>query len=569
MTSALFLLNAVVSLLVASGIAALQHPLISSPRQSDGPLFPPLIDATLADLSTCLERGVFTSVDLVQAYIARIKETNDLLHAVTEINPDALTIAASLDAARRDGQVLGPLHGIPVLIKNNIATSDKMNNTAGSYALLGATVPSDSTVASKLRKAGAVILGKSNLSQWSGARSENSSSGWSAHGGQTQGAYYPAQSPCGSSAGSGVAASLGLAWAALGTETSGSIQCPACYNNVVGIKPTVGLTSRHLVIPISEHQDTVGPLARTVEDAAFLLQAIVGKDKFDNYTSAIPFDVDDFPDYVSACQTSALRGKRIAVTRGVIDTDEIGLPDEVAEPLMTTFNESLDIIRSAGATVVDDIFLPGWKDFVEGDFVTSVLLADFFTVMPRYLSHLETNPHNISSLRDISSFTHSYPDEEYPARDTKIFDHTLEQRKNNTDYNVWTNRTLGLRLAGTMGILGAMKNYSLDAIVLPTYFAEDPPAMLGTPAVTVPMGRYPDEMPIVKNRFGNLVEFGPNVPFGISFLGESFTEEKLIGMAYAFEQRTMIRQKVHPYLQPKTEIADVVGARLKSVELEL
>ncbi|KAG8162126.1 hypothetical protein KVR01_007891 [Diaporthe batatas] len=568
MNSGLYLLNAVLSLLASRAVAELQHP-PNAPHQSAAPLFPSLIDATLADLSTGLENGAFTSVDLVQTYVARIQETNGVLHAVTEINPDALAIAASLDAARRDGQVFGPLHGIPVLIKNNIATSDKMNNTAGSYALLGATVPYDSSVAAKLRKAGAVILGKSNLSQWSDARSENSSNGWSAHGGQTQGAYHPAQDPCGSSAGSGVAASLGLAWAALGTETSGSIQCPACYNNVVGIKPTVGLTSRHLVIPISEHQDTVGPLARTVEDAAFLLQAIVGRDEFDNYTAAIPFDSGYFPDYVSACQTSALNGKRIGVTRSVIDMDEMGVPDEATEPLMTAFNGSLDIIRSAGATVVDDIFLPGWKPFMEGDYATSVLFADFFTVMPRYLSHLEANPHNISSLRDISRFTHRYPYEDYPARDTAIFDRTLEKSKNNTDYDVWMNRTHALRLAGTMGILGAMKNYSLDAIVLPTYFAAYPPAILGTPAVTVPMGRYPDDMPIVKNRFGNLVGFGPNIPFGISFLGESFTEEKLIGMAYAFEQRTMVRKQVHPYLQPKTEIADVIGTRWQAMELEL
>lgn len=235
MTGAPDLLTAILSLLAASAVAALQHP-FTSPRPRVATSFQPLIDATLADLSTGLESGAFTSVDLVQTYIARIKETNHMLHAVTEINPDALSIAASLDAARRDGHVFGPLHGIPVLIKNNIATSDRMNNTAGSYALLGATVPYDSTVAAKLRKAGAIILGKSNLSQWSDARSANTSNGWSAHGGQTQGAYYPGQDPCGSSAGSGVATSLGLAWAALGTETSGSIQCPACYNNVVGSK---------------------------------------------------------------------------------------------------------------------------------------------------------------------------------------------------------------------------------------------------------------------------------------------------------------------------------------------
>lgn len=306
-----------------------------------------------------------------------------------------------------------------------------------------------------------------------------------------------------------------------------------------------------------------------MKDAAVLLGAIVGKDGLDNYTSAIPFDADDFPDYVSACQLSALSGKRIGVTRGVIDTNDLGVPEEAVGPLMTAFNESLDIIRSAGATVVDDIFLPGWKPFIDGQYMLTALFADLLTEIPRYFSHLETNPHNISSLRDISKFTHHHPDEEYPARDTLIFDGALKDGRNNTHPDVWLNRTLALHLTGSMGILGAMKNYSLDAIVLPTCFAEYPPAMLGTPAVTVPMGRYPDDMPIIKNHFGNLVGFGPNVPFGISFLGEIFTEEKLIGMAYAFEQRTMVRQKVHPYLHPKTEIGDIVGARLQAVELKL
>lgn len=331
----------------------------------------------------------------------------------------------------------------------------------------------------------------------------------------------------------------------------------------------MGLTSRHLVIPISEHQDTVGPLARTVKDAAFLLSAIVGKDSFDNYTSAIPFDTDKFPDYVAACQLSSLRGKRIGVTRGVIDFDEVGAPKEAETPLMTAFNSSLDTIRSAGATVVDDIFLSGWEQFVEHKYMTRSLEADLLTDIPKYLSHLDKNPNNISSLGDVSNFTHNYPREDYPTRDTYVFDVALEDGRDNTHHDVWLNRTIGLRLAGSMGISGAMKNYSLDAIVLPAYFASYPPAMIGTPAVTVPLGRYPDDMPIVKNDFGNLVQLGPNVPFGISFLGESFSEEKLIGMAYAFEQRTMVRQKVNPYLHPKTEIRDVVQARLESVELEL
>lgn len=209
--------------------------------------YPRLIEADLEELVTGLEKGLFTSVDLVKTYVARIKEVNDTLHAVTELNPDAIEIATSLDAMRQNGTILSPLHGIPILIKNNIATMDKMNNTAGSWSLVGAKVPRDSTLAAKLRKAGAVILGKTNLSQWANYRSDNTSNGWSAYGGQTYAAYYPKQDPSGSSSGSGVSSSIGLALAALGSETDGSILSPSDVNNLVGIKPTVGLTSRYLV----------------------------------------------------------------------------------------------------------------------------------------------------------------------------------------------------------------------------------------------------------------------------------------------------------------------------------
>lgn len=235
----------------------------------DGKPFPPLIEATLEDLVKGLESGLFTSVDLVNAYTARIMEVNSTLKMVTYLNPDALTIAATSDAQRAAGLSKGPLHGIPILIKNNIATKDLMPNTAGSYALVGAVVPEDSTMAAKLRKAGAIILGKTNLSQWANFRSDNTSNGWTADGGQTEGAYFPGEDPSGSSSGSGVSSSLGLALAALGTETDGSIVSPSNFNNLVGIKPSVGLTSRHLVVPISEHQDTVGPMARTARYLMF------------------------------------------------------------------------------------------------------------------------------------------------------------------------------------------------------------------------------------------------------------------------------------------------------------
>lgn len=524
------------------------------------PPLPPLLDATLEQLARGLEDGSFTSVDLVRAYIARIRETHDDLHAVTEINPDALAIAGSLDASRRAGRVRGPLHGVPVLLKNNIATADRMGTTAGSFALLGAAVPEDSTVAARLRRAGAVLLGKSNLSQWSDARSRNTSSGWSAHGGQTRGAYRPDQMPCGSSAGSGVAASVGLAWAALGTETAGSIQCPACFNNVVGIKPTVGLTSRHLVVPISEHQDTVGPLARTVRDAAHLLSAIAGADSNDNYTSAIPFAGARLPDYVKACRPSALEGRRIGVPRELLDfRDLVGDAEGVVEPLMAAFNRSLDTIRSAGAVIVDDVPLPGWERFSRGTYMQDTMRADLLAGVARYLSRLTSNPNNLTSLDDVRRFTRSYGPEEWPSRDTAVWDAAIAAGMDNTSPLFWSNRTAGLRLSGELGILGALRNHSLDALVLPTYSALSAPSMVGSPAVTVPMGALPDGTPVRWSDRGDLVQLGPNVPFGISFLGDLFSEETLIGIAYAFEQRTDVRHAVRPYVRPRTELRDVVG----------
>lgn len=331
----------------------------------NGTSFPSLFDVTLEELIVGLESKLFTSKDLVnvsrdfecfhrltdQAYVARINEVNGTLHAITQLNPDASSIASQLDAERANGTVRGPLHGIPIIIKNNIATADKMDNTAGSFALAGAKVTRDSTIAAKLRKAGAVILGKANLSQWANFRSDNSTNGWSAIGGQVYGAYYYDQDPSGSSSGSAVSSSIGLSLAALGTETDGSIIGPSDANNVVGIKPTVGLTSRDLVIPISQHQDTVGPIARTVKDAAYILSAIAGYSPYDNYTSAIPYPNHAIPDYTAACNFSALRGKRIGIPRNVFD-----IPPVIRSPMnaiIKRFNSYvIPVLSDAGAIIV-------------------------------------------------------------------------------------------------------------------------------------------------------------------------------------------------------------------------
>lgn len=529
----------------------------SSSTAIDGQPFPPLIEATLEDLKFGLESGLFTSVDLVNAYTARIMEVNSTLKMVTELNPDALAAAEETDSMRAQGTILSPLHGIPILLKNNIATADKMSNTAGSYALVGAGVPEDSTVAAKLRKAGAIILGKTNLSQWANYRSNNSSNGWSAYGGQTQGAYFPGQDPSGSSSGSGVASSLGLALASLGTETDGSIVSPSDVNNLVGIKPTVGLTSRYLVIPISEHQDTVGPMARTVKDAAYILATIAGPDDKDNYTSAIPFD--STPDYVGACDSSALRGKRIGVPRNLFD---ITGAEELYGPVVAAFNASLDVLRDSGAEVVDNIHLEGYDTLANANFENIVLMADFITDLPKYTSELTVDPNNITSVAALQAFTQAFALEAWPERDTKIWQSAIDLGYGNESPEFWSNYTADLYYGGTLGITGALTNLSLDALVMPTTFSSMLPAIIGAPIVTVPLGRYPENTTVLPNRFGNLNDTAPNKPFGLAFLGEHFSEERLIGLAYAFEQRTLVRNTIQPWMAPVTELADIVEKRV-------
>lgn len=508
---------------------------------------------------------------------------------MTQLNPDASSIAATLDAERANGTVRGPLHGIPILIKNNIATADAMDNTAGSYALAGAKVPRDSTIAAKLRQAGAIILGKANLSQWANFRSDNSSNGWSAIGGQVVGAYFPGQDPSGSSSGSAVSSSLGLALATLGSETDGSIISPSdskycnyrtrfwCteakynqqqltskpVNNVVGIKPTVGLTSRDLVIPISQHQDTVGPIARTVTDAAYLLTAIAGYSPYDNYTSAIPFPNHITPDYTTALNFSALRGARIGIPRNVFDT-----PANRASPyaaILETFDTyALPVLRAAGAIIIDNTTWPGYN-LEPANASTIVLNSDFITDLPAYLSQLTFNPQNIHSVSDVRNFTQHFPLEDYPDRDTAVWDNALDYYggQNNTNPNFWSNYTLLQYLAGPLGLTGSLTNHSLDALIMPTYFASHFPALLGSPVISVPLGSYPNGTNVTMNSRGDLNETGPGIPFGLSFMAERFSEMKLIGLAYAFEQRTNVRGKVAPLAQnlPRTEIVDVLGQK--------
>lgn len=545
-----------VSLLLATAAAAGAG--VPKAARGRAASFPPLLDATLEDLREGLDNGLFTSTDLVKAYLARIQEVNPTLKAVLELNPDALAIAAEADAARRRGPAVHkPLLGIPILVKDIIGTDDQMNTTAGSYALLGSKVAEDSTVVKKLRRAGAVILGKTNLSEWSYTRGFNIPAGWSAYGGQTLGAYFPGQDPSGSSSGSAVATSIGLAWAALGVETVGSIISPSQINNIVGLRPTVGLTSRHMVVPSSSVQDTVGPMARTVKDAAYLLAAIAGGDAKDNATWAIPFD--EMPDYVAACSLDGLRGKHIGVARDLIDADF----DPLSGPAIAAFDGALDVLREAGAIVVDNVATPGLSVLTSEATVYSYLMVlgvDMQAAMPQYLSRLRRNPSKVRSISDIRNFTQHHPEERYPEFDTGYWDMISTLGFGNASAKYRDTRGALRDLAGELGLTGGLANFTLDALVAPSEFSTLLSGILGTPLVTVPMGATAPGTAPVKSELGDVMATGPNRPFGISFLGAKWSEAALLGMAYAYEQRTRVRQRVRPHVQPATGLEDVVGA---------
>ncbi|KAI0342451.1 amidase signature enzyme [Trametopsis cervina] len=517
---------------------------------------PDLYEASISELQAGLDARHFTSVDLVKAYFARVEEVNlkgPQLRAVLELNPSALNVAAALDKERRTSGKRSPLHGIPILLKDNIATlaSDGMNTTAGSFSLLGSVVPGDAGVVKRLRKAGAIILGKANLSEFAHFRG-NLASGWSGRGGQCTNAYFPHADPCGSSSGSGVAASIGLVAAALGSETDGSITCPSSNNNLVGIKPTVGLTSRAGVVPISEHQDTVGPMTRSVADAAAVLSVIAGKDANDNFTLAQPSPV---PDYTKALNQNALKGKRIGVPRKVFLNDSITGNDPFVN---VAFDAALNVLRELGATVVDPADLPSAEEIAVSNNETFVLDVDFKIQLNAYYEALTQNPSGVRSLADLIAFNDANPALEEPPR---FEDHLIESEAT-TGMNATYFQALAFDkdLGATRGIDAALHQFNLDALVLPAPgLVTVPAAIAGYPIVTVPLGFYPENVTIALAG-PETVYPAPGVPFGLSFFGTAFSEFRLVGFAFAYEQKTKTRlsRKAFAGAIPKTQLQDVL-----------
>ncbi|PFH61860.1 hypothetical protein XA68_15988 [Ophiocordyceps unilateralis] len=499
--------------------------------------FPSLIKATIDDINGRLNSRCFTSADLVRTYLQRITQVNRPLHCVTEVNPDAVSQAEYLDANKLN-KTRTPLYGLPILLTNVIATKDKMNNTAGSYALLGAKNVRQAGVVTKLREAGAVILGKTNLSQWGGFRARRSAHGWSAHGGQVSGAYIPLQDPGGGSSGSAVAVDMGLAFAALGVDSTGSILIPAGRNNIVGIRPTLGLTSRDQIVPVSENFDVVGPMARTVRDAAHVLQVIAGPDENDHVTQSAPTPI---PDFVAACDKTSLKGKRIGVPWNYINAIITGPPlnDE-----LWAFRRALNELEDAGASIITASFakpdaIKTWRNLV--------LTVDFTANMDSYLDGLEDSPTGVHSLAGLVNWTRdNAQEEEYPIHDTFFWDYCLFKQEDGYSQGPkckpYQDALVEMKdLGGESGILGVIERYNLDAVVMPTSVTDKCVPLTRGPAVTVPLSAYPNRAPLVRSKFGNLAEAGPKLPFGLTFAGKPWSEAELLGLASAYEKLSQVR----------------------------
>jgi amidase len=440
------------------------------------------------------------------------------------MNPDAPSIADGLDKERKAGKVRGPLHGIPVLIKDNIATDDRMMTTAGSLALVGAKVAKDSFVAQKLRAAGAVILGKTNLSEWANIRSSHSTSGWSGRGGLTKNPYALDRNPCGSSSGTGSGISANLAAAGIGTETDGSIICPSSSNGLVGIKPTVGLISRAGIVPISHTQDTPGPMCRTVRDAAILLGALAGVDADDEATAASAGKAQS--DYAQYCDPTGLKGARIGVARKYF-----GFSDAV-DALM---EQSLEVMRKQGATLVDPADIATFGKFDDTELV--VFMYELKADLNAYLARLAKAP--VRSLKDIIEFNERNREKEMPYFGQDLFI-KAEAKGPLTEKEYLDALAKNRQLAGAEGIDALMAKHQLDAIVAPT----GSPAWLtdlvngdhvaGGSSNAAAVAGYPNINVTAGSVFG--------LPVGISFFGRAWSEPTLIKLAYAFEQATKARK---------------------------
>ncbi len=521
---------------VTTSAAAVLYPALSAGREIiSSPVPQPvnvkpfeLDEITIPELQDGMKSGKFTARSLVEKYLVRIDEIDKrgpAVNAIIQLNPDALSISEALDQERKAKGARGPLHGIPVLIKDNIDTADRMMTTAGSLALVGSKPPKDSFVAQKLRTAGAVILGKTNLSEWANIRSSHSVSGWSGRGGLTKNPYALDRNPCGSSSGTGAGISANLAAAGIGTETDGSIVCPSSSNGLAGIKPTVGLFSRGGIIPISHSQDGAGPMCRTVRDAAILLGALTGVDPDDAATAASTGKSQT--DYAQYCDPNGLKGARIGVARKYF-----GFNDAV-DALM---EQTLDVMKKQGATLLDPADIATLGKFDESELL--VFMYELKADLNAYLARLGPGA-PVRTLQDIIDFNERNRQKEMPYFGQDLF--LKAQAKGPLTEKEYVDALAkNHQLARTEGIDALMDQYHLDAIVAPT----GGPAWLtdlingdhsaGGSSNAAAVAGYPN--------INVIAGFLSGLPVGISFFGRAWSEPTLIKLAYSFEQATKARQ---------------------------
>ncbi len=485
-----------------------------------------LDEVGIPELQSRQRQKLLTAEQITEHYLSRIEaidRNGPALHSIIEVNPDALVIARALDAEYRVKGPRTPLHGMPVLIKDNIDTSDKMQTTAGSLALAGKPASADSFVAARLRAAGAIIIGKTNLSEWANFRSTRSSSGWSGRGGQTKNPYALDRNPCGSSSGTGAAIASSLAAIGVGTETDGSVVCPSSICGIVGIKPTLGLISRSGIIPIAHSQDTAGPMARTVWEAALLLGVLTGIDPKDPATQA--GDGKTFPDYTNFCNPNGLRGARLGIARQYFN---------LTPAVNSLIEQSIALMKQAGAIIVDPVNFASqnW-----GDTENTVLQYEFKNDLNAYLAARDGS---VKSLADCIAFNQSHRSTEMPYFDQEIMEQS-QARGPLTDKAYTDALANNWKLTRTEGIDAILATNNLDAIIAPTAGpawptdwingdhdtggCSSPPAVAGYPHITVPAG------------------FVFGLPVGVSFFGAAWSEPKLIKIAYAFEQLSKARRK--------------------------
>jgi len=487
-------------------------------------------ELTIHQLQEKMASGDLTALGITESYLERIASLDKAgpgINAVIELNPDALAIAEALDVERQAGRLRGPLHGIPILIKDNIDTHDRMQTTAGSLALEGSHAPQDAFLVKRLRRAGAVILGKTNLSEWANFRGRHSVSGWSSRGGLTRNPYALDRTACGSSSGSGAAVTANLCAAAVGTETDGSIICPAQTNGIVGIKPTLGLVSRRGIIPIAHSQDTAGPMARTVAEAAVLLEALTGVDACDPATRSSAKRV--CKDYRPFLDRDGLRGRRIGVARNMAGTDA---------RVLKIFESSLEVMRQLGAVLVDPANVPNFNKFGKSEL--EVLHYEFKADLNGYLAGRGPKT-RLHSLEEVIKFNEENKERVMPYFGQDYM--TTAQEKGPLSEKKYREALAkNHRLTRAEGLDAAMRKHHLEALVVPSggpawmidlvngdtinwdMESTSPPAVAGYPHITVPAGYI----------------FG--LPVGISFIGRSWHEPELIKFAYAFEQASQIRQ---------------------------